>query len=63
LKRIEITISPTGESKIETSGFVGDECRNATKSIEAALGKTSSEELKAEFHEQSTNENSLKNTN
>ena len=51
MKIIEIVISPTGETKIETKGFTGSECRDASKFIEQALGKQTSEQLTAEFHE------------
>jgi len=51
MKIIEIIISPTGETKIETKGFTGSECRDASKFIEQALGKQTSEQLTAEFHE------------
>ena len=51
MKTIEVTISPSGESRIETIGFVGSECRQASRFLEAALGRRSCESLKAEFHE------------
>ncbi|MCH7727466.1 MAG: DUF2997 domain-containing protein, partial [Planctomycetes bacterium] len=31
MKTIEIIVSPTGETKIETKGFSGAECRDASK--------------------------------
>ena len=39
LKTIEITVSPDGQSRVETKGFAGAECRDASKFIEQALGK------------------------
>ena len=51
-KTIEIIISPRGESQIETKGFVGGECREASRFLEQALGKTLGEQLTAEFHQQ-----------
>ena len=50
-KIIEVIISPTGETKVETKGFTGSECRDASKFIEQALGKPTSEQLTAEFHQ------------
>ena len=38
-KTIEIVISPTGETKVETKGFSGGECRDASKFVEVALGQ------------------------
>jgi hypothetical protein len=51
MKRIEVIVSPKGESQIETYGFTGDSCRAATKQLEAALGARQNETLKPEFHE------------
>jgi hypothetical protein len=50
MKTIEITVSPKGETKVETKGFTGAECRGASKFIEQALGQRTDEQLKAEFH-------------
>ena len=50
-KIIEVTVSPAGETKVETKGFVGNTCRDASKFIEQALGTQNTETLKAEFHQ------------
>ncbi|MHC2071082.1 DUF2997 domain-containing protein [Bremerella sp. T1] len=50
MKTIEIIVSPTGESRLETRGFQGTECREASRILEAALGQQTSETLTAEFH-------------
>ena len=52
MKTIEITVSPKGETKVETKGFSGSDCQTATRSIEAALGARESESLKSEFYQQ-----------
>lgn len=52
-KLIEIIVSPTGETKVETKGFSGAECREASKLIENALGQRTDEQLTAEFHQSS----------
>ena len=52
MKSIQITISPTGEAKVETKGFTGGSCRDASKLIEQALGATASEQMTAEFYQQ-----------
>ena len=36
---IEITVSPTGQTNVQTKGFVGGECRDASRFIEEALGR------------------------
>ena len=48
---IEITVSPKGETKVETKGFSGGECRDASKFIEQALGRRTDEQVTAEFHQ------------
>ena len=50
MKCIEITVSPTGQTSVQTKGFVGDECRDASRFIEEALGQRVNESLTAEFH-------------
>ena len=52
MKTIEITVSPKGETKVETKGFSGSDCQAATRSIEAALGARESESLTNEFYQQ-----------
>ncbi len=51
---IEVIVSPTGATKVETKGFSGANCREASRSLEAALGQRSGEQLTAEFHTAST---------
>jgi hypothetical protein len=50
-KTIEITVSPTGQTSVQTKGFSGGECREASKFVEEALGQRVSETLTAEFHQ------------
>jgi hypothetical protein len=49
VKTIEIIISPTGETRIETKGFSGRECQDASRFLEGALGRKTRETLTAEF--------------
>jgi hypothetical protein len=51
VKTIEITISPKGESKVETKGFSGGECREASRFVEQALGQRTAETLTTEFYQ------------
>ncbi len=51
MKTIEIVVSPTGETNVETKGFTGSSCRDASRFIEQALGKSTGEKLTAEFHQ------------
>ena len=54
-KIIEITVSPKGETAIQTKGFSGGECRDASRDLEAALGLRVSERLTTEFHTTTAN--------
>ena len=50
-KVIEITVNPKGETTVQTRGFAGSECREASKFVEQALGQKTAETLTAEFHQ------------
>jgi hypothetical protein len=56
VKTIEITVSPKGETKVETKGFTGAECREASRFLEQALGQRTAEQLTAEFHQSQSGE-------
>jgi Protein of unknown function (DUF2997) len=58
MKIIELIVSPTGETKIETKGFTGSSCRDASRFIEEALGQRKSEQLTPEFHQTSGSQQS-----
>jgi len=47
MQTIEIIISPQGESKIETKGFTGSSCRQASRFLDLGLGTQASEKLTA----------------
>ena len=49
-----------GQSKVETRGFTGGECREASKFIEQALGQRTDEKLTAEFYQGQTTDQRLK---
>jgi hypothetical protein len=51
LKTIEITVDSKGQSRVETKGFSGGECREASRFVEQALGSRMAETLTAEFHQ------------
>jgi hypothetical protein len=50
-KTIEIIVAKNGHTQVETKGFTGSDCRQASEFIEQALGQTSNEHVKAEFHQ------------
>ena len=47
---IEITVSPQGQTKMQTKGFSGSSCRDASKFLEEALGQRTEETLTSEFY-------------
>lgn len=49
---IEITVATDGQTRVETRGFSGAGCREASRFIETALGKRTEEQLTAEYHQQ-----------
>ena len=51
MKTIEITVGPKGETKVETRGFTGGECREASRFVEQALGSRTAEALTGEFYQ------------
>lgn len=59
MKTIVIVVATDGQSKVETNGFVGTERREASWSLETALGSHESEQLKGEFRQSSASEQQL----
>ncbi len=51
MKTIEITVGPKGETTVQTKGFSGPECRDASKFVEQALGQKTAEQMTAEFYQ------------
>jgi hypothetical protein len=49
---IEIVVSLSGGTRVETKGFAGTACKDASRFLEQALGSVQSERLTAEFHQQ-----------
>ena len=48
-QQITVTVSPTGDAKVEASGYRGASCVDATRQLEEALGKTSADAKTPEF--------------
>ena len=53
---IEVIVSPTGETKLQTKGYAGSDCLQASKFLEEALGTPLSESKTAEFYAAATTE-------
>ena len=60
-KTIEIIVSPTGQTRLETKGYTGTGCRDASRAFEAALGISQGDQFTAEFHQAAnTDQNQLR---
>ncbi len=53
---IEIIVTPSGQTRVETKGFQGTACRAASQFIERALGPQSNEQLTPEFYQTATSQ-------
>ena len=51
MKILELLITPDGQTRLETKGFSGAECQQASRFLEQALGQATSELLTTEFHQ------------
>ncbi len=61
-KVIRVIVSPTGEARVETRGFAGGECREASRPFEEALGLQTDERLTAEFYQEQPAEERLRHS-
>ena len=52
MKTIEITVDPDGNTRVETKGFTGPSCRDASRLLERALGVVESDTPTAEMYQQ-----------
>jgi hypothetical protein len=55
-KLIQIIIDATGQIRIETQGFAGSFCREASKRLEEALGIVESDKPTSELYQQATSQ-------
>ena len=55
-KRVEIIVDTKGNSKVETKGFAGNECVEASKFIEQALGQQTEMRTTPEFFHTQVNQ-------
>ena len=51
MKTIEIIVTTDGRTSVQTLGFSGPSCRDASKFIEDALGQRIAENRTAEFYQ------------
>ena len=48
---IEVVVSPTGEATVQTKGYAGADCLQASRFLEQALGVPASDRKTAEFYQ------------
>lgn len=48
---IELTVSPTGETTVQTKGYAGGDCLQASKFLEQALGSKIVDQKTPEFYQ------------
>jgi len=53
---IEIIVTPTGQTSLQTLGFTGASCQQASRFLEDALGQKTSDRRTAEFHQTTSSE-------
>lgn len=57
---IEVVIATDGTSRVQTKGFTGEACRQASEQLEQALGLRTGETLTAEYYERQSQREYLK---
>lgn len=57
---LEILVDPRGNTRVQSRGFAGPACREASRFLEEALGRRTAERLTAEFHGQATADRQLR---
>ena len=48
---IEVVVSPQGQATVQTKGYAGGDCLQASRFLEQALGVTTAERRTAEYHQ------------
>ena len=56
---IEVIISPQGEATVQTKGYAGADCLQASKFLEQALGITASDSKTSEFYQTTQTEQQI----
>ena len=56
---IEVIVSPKGETSIQTKGYAGADCLQASKFLEQALGVVAQESKTSEFYQTASKDQHL----
>jgi hypothetical protein len=57
---IEVLVSPTGEVSVQTRGYAGSDCLQASQFLEQSLGVTSADRKTSEFYQEVPTEQQLR---
>ena len=60
---IEIVVSPQGQTTVLTKGFAGASCQQASRFLEASLGRRLNETLTSEFYQSVAAQQSVQQKN
>ena len=60
IRTIEIIVAADGKTTVQTRGFVGSSCQDASRFIEQALGSSTREQRTAEFYQTEPGEQNQK---
>lgn len=56
MRIIEVLVSPTGETSVQTKGYAGADCLQASKWLEQALGISTQDTKTPEYFQTATSE-------
>ena len=59
MKQIEVIVASDGSTRVETKGFSGAQCQEASRFLEAALGRRIDETLTPGFHQSACEHNQV----
>ena len=59
-KIIEVIVSPKGETTVQTKGFTGSDCLQASKFLEQSLGSSTADQKTGEFYTTSQTEQQIR---
>lgn len=62
-QQVIVDVSPEGDVKVEAKGVVGSGCQKLTEAIERAIGTTTKDQKKPEFHQSAAAGQTNKATN
>jgi len=58
-KIIEVIVSPKGETTVQTKGYAGAECQQASRWLEQALGVVADDRKTAEYYDAQTSQQQI----